>query len=196
MWEKNFCSLLFFVIYNHTFWLENISSNLLVNEEIVEKNDLKTSRKLSKKKIIESKLQDISTISNFEKEHLENSNFVQTVINLVSLDDFGFQILQNDLEELNCQFSIWQQESKNFETLVRQNSNNWEKTLITTKSLLSVIYLELCEFQKTQELFIINKFVAKYLKISQDYLDSKNISLIHAIITKIYPSFNLNIEDK
>ena len=200
MWEKNFCSLLFFIIYNHTFWLENIPfdispSTLEKCEENAKKTNSKTPRKQSKKLIIDNKLLENSMICENEKEHSENSNFVQTLLNLVDLEDFGFQILPSDLEKLKYQFSIWGQENKNFEILVGQNSNNWEKTLITTKSLLGVIYLELFEFQKSKEPFIINKFVAKYLKISQDYLDSKNVSLIHAIITKIYPNFNLNIEE-
>ncbi len=200
MWEKNFCSLLFFIIYNHIFWLENIpfdiSPSILEKcEESAKKNYSKTLKKQSKKLIIENELLENSMTCKNEKGYSENSDFVQTLLNLVNLEDFGFQILPSDLEKLKYQFSIWGQENKNFEILVGQNSNNWEKTLITTKSLLGVIYLELFEFQKSRESFIVNKFVAKYLKISQDYLDSKNVSLIHAIITKIYPNFNLNIEE-
>lgn len=186
MWEKNFCSLLFFVIYNHTFWLENTDFKIVSPDILETAVDYANKKKLKKGLIT----------SSFNKDNLKSYDSIKTVTDLINFDDFGFEILQTDLEKISFQFSTWQKIYIDFEALVSQNSNNWNKTLITTKSLLGVIYLELCEFEETQEIFIINKFVAKYLKISQDYLDSKNVSLIHAIITKIYPNFNLNIEEK
>lgn len=178
MWDKNFCSLLFIGIYNQLFWLEN---RPLENDA---KNDhLKNIKVIDKKE----KADKLSLKTNY------NYDFVETVKSLSNSGEFEFKILESDLENLEIQFSIWQEKNKDFDILLGKVSNDWDKTLITTKSILAVIYLEFCNLETTKNPIIINKFIAKYLKIAQNYIDNKNVSLVHAITTKIYPEFNLNL---
>ena len=205
MWDKNFCSVLFLVIYNQLFLeknnlqktpeepiLENLAKekNTSQNLESEIKNEAKIAKK-SKKEILLSELK-VTKKQVTKKE--SDVNPLQDIYGLVNFDDFGFDISQINFEDLQTQFDLWKLRQVDFENRIGSISSNWEKTLITTQSILAVIYLEFCELEKTQETVLLSKLVTKYLKITKEYLDNQNISLIHAIITKIQVSFDLNIE--
>ena len=194
MWNKSFCLVCFFNIYNQLFWLEN--KTLQINKNLQKPENNQTLQK---------------------PENLKNNFLEQSLETLLDEKDF----LEVNQSEVQNQLDFWQENQVQIISKLSEFAS-WEKTLITTKSFLICAYLEIqnLKFEKNQQTSnsqndeniqsesqslskgslefeqqnqAINeseksesaKIISKYLKLAQDYVDNKNVSLIHAILTKL-----------
>ena len=194
MWNKSFCLVCFFNIYNQLFWLEN--NTFQINKNLQKPENNQTLQK---------------------PENLKNNFLEQSLETL--LDEKDFQEVNQS--EVQNQLDFWQENQVQIISKLSEFAS-WEKTLITTKSFLICAYLEIqnLKFEKNQQTSnsqndeniqsesqslsksslefeqqnqVKNeseksesaKIISKYLKLAQDYVDNKNVSLIHAILTKL-----------
>ncbi len=172
MWDKFFCSVLFLNIYNQLFWLE-------------------------------SGLPDGGDES--------SQNLEIDLENLVEED-----VLPLDKNAILEQINFWQKNQVEIINDLSKFTTNWEKTLITTKAVLICAYLEIKNLDsetilkikdqtkkdeenstetlsenskenlEVKEKTVVSILISKYLKIAQGYVDNKNVSLIHAILTHLF----------
>jgi hypothetical protein len=89
--------------------------------------------------------------------------------------------------------ATYEAEKIQYDSILSNLSNSWSKTPITIKSLLQCLLVELNQLKtslqtSTEQEYNIEtakKLVGKYLKLTQTYVDIKNVSVIHAVSLKI-----------
>lgn len=186
MWNKSFCLVCFFNIYNQLFWLEN--NTFQINKNLQKPENLKNNFFLE---------QNLETLID-EKDFLEvNQNKVQNQL------DFWQENQVQIISKLS-EFASWEKTlittksflicayleiqnlkfEKNQQTSNSQNDENIQSK-IQFLSKYSLEFEQQNQVKKESEKSESAKIISKYLKLAQDYLDNKNISLIHAILTKL-----------
>jgi len=95
-----------------------------------------------------------------------------------------------ETSKLDETFLIYLQKKEVFEIELQEFLHNWEKTYNLVKALLFTCLLEI-EISGNKAEEVLPNFT-KYLRLSQDFIGSENVGLVHAVLMKIFEKHGVN----
>lgn len=99
---------------------------------------------------------------------------------------FDRQVKAEVLTQIQRQITLFRENKIDLVTILSKYAKCWEQTFPIIKACLCTFLLEKRDIREQieQQPSVFNKLVSAYIRLTQRYISSKNVSLVHAIVSK------------
>lgn len=119
-----------------------------------------------------------------KKNWVFDVDYLQEFLSGEKTDEISGKIVKNALED-------YHEKKKKMDLVLKDYIEDISKTFLIVNA---VLYAFLVERDLVEEVSEKEKLVGKYIKLTQDLIAGGNTSLVHAILSKIQPSSDKNID--